>query len=234
GVHAHVLMVDHRALAIAVEGNRRAREVDRPAPSIHDHFDATRIVDQRPIERAGGGAERITALETRQCAADGRGRNEWLVALYVQDEVEIAKWCFGNDFRNALGARCMIGRRHDRFETRLGDDVRDLPCVGSDHKSITHTEFGDAAGDDDDEGFATQWQEWLARKPAGAQPCRNHAKDGHGGRYKIRAVESTPELPPCPAVSYDLHTAARATRRKFSRMRFPCSVPMDSGWNCTP
>ena len=24
------------------------------------------------------------------------------------------------------------------------------------------------------------------------------------------------------------------TRRKFSRMRFPCSVPMDSGWNCTP
>src|SRR5205085_8408784 len=24
------------------------------------------------------------------------------------------------------------------------------------------------------------------------------------------------------------------TRRKFSRSRFPCSVPIDSGWNCTP
>src|SRR5207247_3225236 len=52
--------------------------------------------------------------------------------------------------------------------------------------------LNDAPDDPEDEGFACQRQEWLAREAAGAQPRRNDAEDGHGGTYKIRAVASSP------------------------------------------
>src|SRR6266849_1429646 len=68
----------------------------------------------------------------------------------------------------------MPGSLHDR-----GDFAR----VGRD----------DQPDDPEDEGFACQRQEWLAREAAGAQPRRNDAEDGHGGTYKIRAVASSPE-----------------------------------------
>src|SRR5216684_8384310 len=45
--------------------------------------------------------------------------------------------------------------------------------------------------DPDNEGFACQRQEWLAREAAGSEPRRNHTEDGHGGRYKSRAAESS-------------------------------------------
>src|SRR5207302_4401654 len=96
---------------------------------------------------------------------------------------------------DALCSRRVIGRRHHCFEGRFLDDVRDLLGVRGDDEAVANAELGETASDNDDEGFATQWQEWLAREPAGAQPCRNHAKDGHGGRYKICAVESSPRLP---------------------------------------
>src|SRR5258705_984692 len=189
-----MLVIDDFALAVAVEWNRRAREVHRTAACIHDHFDATWIVDQRPVERAGGGAERISALEACQRATHRGCRDERLVALYIQNKVEVAKRWVGHDFRDSFGPRCVIGRGHARFKPRLLDDFRDLARVGSNDEAIANAEFGDAARDDDDEGFATQWQEWLSREPAGAQPCRNHAKDGDGRRYKNCAGESGPRL----------------------------------------
>src|SRR5207237_2339123 len=118
--------------------------------------DSTWIVDQRPVERAGGGAERIAALEARQCAAHGGCGDERFVALYVEDKVEAAKGCLGNDFRDSLSARCVIGRGQHGFKTRLRDDVRDLLGVGRNDEAIANAEFRDAASDDDDEGFTTE------------------------------------------------------------------------------
>jgi len=77
----------------------------------------------------------------------------------------------------------MPGSLHDR-----GDFAR----VGRDDQAIAHTRLNDSPDDPEDEGFACQRQEWLAREAAGAQPRRNDAEDGHGGTYKIRAVASSP------------------------------------------
>src|SRR6266849_6837033 len=109
----------------------------------------------------------------------------------------------------------MPGSLHDR-----GDFAR----VGRD----------DQPDDPEDEGFACQRQEWLAREAAGAQPRRNDAEDGHGGTYKIRAVASSPGPKRLRMGGLDHYTVACAMRKKFSSSCFPCDVPMDSGWYCTP
>jgi len=88
----------------------------------------------------------------------------------------------------------MIGRRDDRFKASTRYHGGDLARVGRHDQTITNVQFGDAASDEEDQRFASQREEGLAWEPGGAQPCRNHAKDGHGGTYKICAVESTPRL----------------------------------------
>jgi hypothetical protein len=60
--------------------------------------------------------------------------------------------------------------------------------VCSDDDTVTHVEVDEAMGDAEDEGFSGEEPEGLTRQAAGAQPSRNHAKDGHGPRYKICAV----------------------------------------------
>ena len=92
----------------------------------------------------------------------------------------------------------------------------------------------DTADDPEDEGFACQRQERFVRKAAGAQPRRNDAEDGHGGTYKIRAVASSPSPNRLSCRGLSHHTVACAMRRKLSSNCFPWSVPIDSGWNCTP
>jgi len=82
------------------------------------------------------------------------------------------------------------------LEAGVLNNARDFARIGRDYKSVADAQLSDAASDVEDQGIASQWQQWLAREPAGAQPCRNHAKDGHGGRYKIRAVQSRPRPPP--------------------------------------
>ncbi len=85
----------------------------------------------------------------------------------------------------------------------------------------SHTRgLGDATGNPDDERLTCQRQQGFARKAAGGEPGRNHTEDRHVGRYKSRAVES--------------RESRFATTKKFCSKRLPCSVPMDSGWNCTP
>lgn len=88
----------------------------------------------------------------------------------------------------------MLGRREDSLVPGVLDHSDDFGRVGRDYESIARPGLGDAADDPEDEGFACQRCEWLAGEPAGAQPCRNHAKDGHGGTYKIRAVASSPAI----------------------------------------
>src|SRR6266576_4042999 len=139
-----------------------------------------------------------------------------------------------NDFGDSLRARLVVGGGQHRLEPRSLDDRNDLARVGCDHEAIAHTRFSDSAHNPEDEGFACQRQERLARKAAGAQPRRNDAEDGHGGTYKIRAVASTPCLKRLRGCGLGHHTMARAMRRKFSSSCLPCEVPMDSGWNCTP
>src|SRR5438105_15287157 len=89
----------------------------------------------------------------------------------------------------------MIGRGQHGLESSALDDARDFARIGGDDKSIADAQLSDATSHMEDQGIASQWQKWLAREPAGAQPCRNHAKDGHGGRYKIGAGRSRPWLP---------------------------------------
>src|SRR5438309_11353380 len=82
----------------------------------------------------------------------------------------------------------------------------DLTRVGCDDQSVTHAGIGDAADHPEDERFTRQRQEGLARKAAGAQPRRDHAEDGHGGTYKMRAATSrgwcVPRLRNSPAIVY--------------------------------
>jgi len=87
----------------------------------------------------------------------------------------------------------MVRRGQDCFEPSALDHGEDFSRVGSDHETVAHPSIGDPPDDPEDEGFACQRQEWLAGEPAGAQPSRNHAKDGHGGTYKIRAAASSPD-----------------------------------------
>src|SRR5438094_10192166 len=101
-------MVDHVALTVAVERNRRAREVHRAPACIRDDLDSIGIVDECRLERAGRGAEWFAALETCQRAADGGRRDEWLVALHIQNEVEVTKRRLGNDFGHTLGPRLVV------------------------------------------------------------------------------------------------------------------------------
>src|SRR5258706_15144373 len=78
----------------------------------------------------------------------------------------------------------MPGRCHERVQ-----------CTGNGGTDDAGppSRLDDPPNDPEDEGFACQRQEWLARGAAGAQPRRNDAEDGHGGTYKIRAVASSPE-----------------------------------------
>src|SRR5207247_6483563 len=89
-------------------------------------------------------------------------------------------------------ARLVVGGGQHRLEPRSLDDRDDVAGVRCDHPAIAHTRFSDSAHNPEDEGFACQRQERLAREAAGAQPRRNDAEDGHGGTYKIRAVASSP------------------------------------------
>src|SRR3989441_7554907 len=114
------------------------------------------------------------------------------------------------------------------------DEAGDFACVGRDHQTIAHTRLNNSPNDPEDEGFACQREERLARKAAGAQPRRNDAEDGHGGTYKIRAVASSPGPKRLRRGGLDHYTVACAMRRKFSSSCFPCEVPIDSGWYCTP
>src|SRR5256886_10073638 len=82
----------------------------------------------------------------------------------------------------------------------------DLTRVGWTDRAVTHAGMGDAADHPKDERFTRQRQEGLARKAAGAQPRRDHAEDGHGGTYKMRAATSrawcVPRLRNSPAIAY--------------------------------
>src|SRR5438094_9553783 len=127
----------------------------------------------------------------------------------------------------------MGGRGQNRFVPRALHYTGDFGSVGCDHEAIADASVGDSPDDPKDERFACQRQEWLARKPAGAQPCRNHAKDGHGGTYKIRAVASSPDGNRLSGRALTRYAVACATLRKLSSSCLPCSVPMDSGMNCT-
>src|SRR5437773_11857403 len=128
----------------------------------------------------------------------------------------------------------MVGGGQHCLVPRAPDDARDFARVGRDHQTIAHTRLNASPNDPEDEGFACQRQERLARKAAGAQPRRNDAEDGHGGTYKIRAVASTPAPNRLRRRGLTHHTVACAMRRKLSSSSFPWSVPIDSGWNCTP
>src|SRR2546427_10016268 len=87
----------------------------------------------------------------------------------------------------------MRGRRQHGLIPRALDHGGNVAGVGRDDQAIAHARFSDSPDDPEDEGFACQRQEWLAREAAGAQPRRDHAEDGHGGTYKIRAAASSPE-----------------------------------------
>src|SRR5258706_15143665 len=78
----------------------------------------------------------------------------------------------------------MPGRCHERVQ-----------CTGNGGTDDAGppSRLDDSPNDPEDEGFACQRQEWLAREAGGAQPRRNDAEDGHGGTYKIRAGGSSPE-----------------------------------------
>ena len=130
------------------------REVHGAPARIDDDFYTTGIVDQLRIERSCGGPERLPAFETRERATHGGGCDEGLVALDVQDVVEVAKLRLGNDFRDALSPGGMVGRGQDGLKTSACHDMRDLFGVSRNDKAIANAEFGDAACDDEDEGFA--------------------------------------------------------------------------------
>src|SRR5438034_7500285 len=86
----------------------------------------------------------------------------------------------------------MVGRGHGRLVPGLLHHGGDLASVGGDDQAIRYTRLNHASDDPEDERFACQREERLARETAGAQPRWNDTEDGHGGTYKIRAVASSP------------------------------------------
>src|SRR2546426_4061793 len=64
----------------------------------------------------------------------------------------------------------------------------------------------------------------------GAEDCCREARKH--GRLRESVCSNSAEPPSRRRQGTSL--VDLTTRRKFSRMRLPCSVPMDSGWNCTP
>src|SRR5207245_581792 len=244
GIQPHVLRVVHVPRAIPIEGDRGAREVLGPAPRVTHHLHAARVGCVLGRERASRGADRVASRDARHRPGQRRGGNERLVALDVQDQVELRTLFLRHVFRASLGARLGSRGRQYRFVASALDLRRDLARVGRDHDAACDPGVCCTTRDPDDEGFACQRQEWLAREAAGSKPRRNHTEDGHGGRYKSRAAESSllgsGEETSHPVSGYGTtgaaasHTLAWASWRKFWSSRLPCSVPMDSGWNCTP
>jgi len=105
----------------------------------------------------------------------GRSRNEGLVPLHVQDEVESRIVLPRHDFGDALGARLVRSGRQYCLEPGRSHHGGDFRGIGRDHDPIAGGEFGETADDSEDEGFSGEEPERLARQAAGAQPSRNHA-----------------------------------------------------------
>src|SRR5207245_7110002 len=105
-----------------------------------------------------------------------------------------------NEFSDSLGAGGMARGGEYRREAGTLDDVSDLMGIGGDDDAITHAQVGDASDHPENEGLACQLYEGLAGQTAGAQPSRNHAKDGHRGTYKICAAASRGWPMPPPTI----------------------------------
>jgi len=193
GVDPHVLMVDHVARAVAIERNRRSREIHRPAPWVRHDFDTVRITREHTIENPRRRADRIPAPHARQGALQGgrarRGGSSPCTFSTTSNEL--------NDLlqRLLLLAPCPTdgrGRQHCLVPSAL-DDAGDFARVGRDTKrshtlaSTTRRTTQRMSGSPARDRAACEEGGW-------SQPRRNDARTGHGGTYKIRAVASSPAL----------------------------------------
>src|SRR5207237_5324048 len=174
---------------------------------------------ERRLEHARGGADRITRAHSRHRPVQRVHIHERLVALHVQDEVELTKRFIGNDFCDTLGAGLVLGGREDRLVSRPFSHGGDFARVSRDDQAVTHAGCRGPSHDPEDERLACQWQEWLAGKAAGTEPRRDHAEDGHGATYKIRAAEHRPTL-----IAYSHPCYTRHARRQTRYRAIPTKV----------
>jgi hypothetical protein len=121
----------------------------------------------------------VAAPQAIEGSVDRGGGHEGLVSLDIQDEVVARKLFIGNYFRCSLCAGLMRGGSQHGFESGLLHHRHNLLGVGRDDQPVADLELGETAGDSEDEGFPGEEPEGLVRQTAGAQPSRNHAKDGH-------------------------------------------------------
>src|SRR5437763_16487352 len=99
-----------------------------------------------------------------------------------------------NGFRGPCRTEVVVGRREDRLVARPLGTGGDFARVRRDDQAVTHASFVCPSRGPEDERLTRQRQGQLAGKAAGTEPRRDHAEDGHGATYKIRAVESSPGL----------------------------------------
>ena len=89
GVHADVLVVAHGPRAVAIERDRRAREVNGVAGGSDHDLHATRIRDE-----CGSSVPAAVPMGSPRCtqssdARQGGQRDERFIALHIEDDVEI-------------------------------------------------------------------------------------------------------------------------------------------------
>jgi hypothetical protein len=169
-----MLVTDRGPGAIPIERNGGAREIHGPSPRIDYHLHPIGIGDEASVERTGGGSDDLAPAQAIERPAQRVHRDERLVTLDIQDPIEVAEAVLTDRLGDALGSRFGTLGGEDGLITRALHDRSNLPRLCGDHNTIAHSGLDDASNDPEDEGFACEGQEWLARKAAGTEPRGDH------------------------------------------------------------
>lgn len=185
GVNAEVLAVPGEPAPVAVEGDRRAGEVECAVVSGGDDFDGVGILDV--LRRAANGESAhldLRALEETQQRREVFGEEKGLVALDVQ--VNIRGDGLG-DGVDAVGAAGAVGGSEDgRKATRLREGEH-LFRVGGDEHLIEQRAGAGGAIDPGQHGLAGNFAQDLAGQAGGSEACGNDGEDAakvSGQRYR--------------------------------------------------
>src|SRR6266513_2732500 len=164
-VDALMPQILYRGGAVAREGDRVARKVKRFAVKIDDHLHLMRrrSFGGAPERMRGGDDVDLTIRTQRLHEAIEQSRfGEWLVALYINDIIELGG--FAGDFGDAIGAALVLRRGHRHLCAPIEGSRGDPHVVGSNDDRIQFLRATTAFPDVSKKRFVCNDMQWFSRE----------------------------------------------------------------------
>mmetsp|Transcript_1399 Transcript_1399/g.4118 ORF Transcript_1399/g.4118 Transcript_1399/m.4118 type:complete len:319 (+) Transcript_1399:1493-2449(+) len=199
GIQAHMSQrLPGGSGAIAPPGDGCARKVQRPAGLVRHELDDIRVREfVRVGQRMRSGRHHAIGLRGQGCrtGVDHGRRDQWLVALHIDDHRVVRQAQLPDGFGEAVAAGRMVGPRLECVHAVRGTGGDDLGRVRRDDDLARFRRGGTACHVDDHRQPGEVGQR-LVGQSGRCQPRRDDDREAHP--RVIRSARAEPVRWPCP------------------------------------